>query len=271
LNFLQKRIMDKSLLHLSADICGLFLVAMVTLAAKPATAEPNPVTSPASAKVPSSPEKSPPNATIVAPSQSPTTPTVQVNIVKSKSPPQNSLPQNSLPQNSLPQDSPPQNSPPVAIDPSTVVNGVPTTLVPGSTSTAPIQQSLSSELPSPKLQSGQVNVGNYLFVPARSIATPTISTASSNDSSNQTNLSSEAAQKTTTPDLPIQARLNAAQQAYDRAAVKLAELRQASTPGVNTTSPELVAAQQAERIAAEILSQVQADARQLMGSLKSHR
>ncbi len=254
--------MDKSLLHLSADICGLFLVTTVTLAAKPATAEPNLVTSPAPAKVPSSSEPSAHNATIVAPIQSPTTPTAQVNIVKSKSPPQNSPPQNSLPQNS-----PPQNSPPVAIDP---VNGIPTTIVPGATSTVPIQPALSSELPSPKLQSGQVNVGNYLFVPARSIATPTISAATSNDSANPTTLSSEAAQKTTSPDLPIQARLNAAQQAYERAAIKLAELRQASTPGVNQ-SQELIAAQQAEQIAAATLSQVQADARQLMGSLKSRR
>jgi hypothetical protein len=247
--------MDKSLLHLSADLCGLFLVTTVTLAANPATAEPSPV-SPASTKVPVIPEPSAPNATIVAPSQSPPTPTAQVNIVKSKSPPQNSPPQNSLPQNSLPQNSPPQNSPPVAIDSSTVVNGVPTTLVPGST-IAPIQPSLSSELPSPKLQSGQVNVGNYLFTPTRSISTATT-------------LSSEAAQKTTTPDLPIQARLDAAQQAYDRAAVKLAELRQAATPGVNP-SPELMAAQQAEQLAAATLNQVQADARQLMGSLKSRR
>jgi hypothetical protein len=254
--------MDKSLLHLSADLCGLFLVTTVTLAASPATAEPNPVTPPASTKVPSIPEQSAPNATIVAPSQSPTTPTAQVNIVKSKSPPQSSPPQNSLPQNSLPQNSPPQNSPPVAIDPSTVVNGVPTTLVPGST-IVPIQQSLSSELPSPKLQSGQVNVGKYLF-------TPTISTATSHDSADRSTLSSEAAQKPTAPDLPIQARLDAAQQAYDRAAVKLAELRQAATPGLNH-SPELIAAQQAEQIAAATLSQVQADARQLMGSLKSRR
>jgi hypothetical protein len=256
--------MNKSLLHRSADICGLCLVTMVTLAAKPATAEPNAAVSPASAKVPSIVDKSAPQPTIVAPSQSPTTPTAQVNIIKSKSPPQNSPPQNSLPQ-----DSPPQNSPPVAIDPSTVVNGIPTTLVPGST-TVPIQQSLSSELPSPKLQNGQVNVGNYLFVPARSIATPTISTATSNDGSNPPTRSSEAAQKPTSPDLPIQARLNAAQQAYDRAAVKLAELRQASTPGVNP-SLELIAAQQAEQIAAATLSQVQAEARQLMGSLKSRR
>jgi hypothetical protein len=248
--------MDKSLLHLSADLCGLFLVTTVTLAANPAIAEPNPVTPPASAKVPVISEQSAPNATIVAPSQSPPTPTAQVNIVKSKSPPQNSPPQNSLPQNSPPQNSPPQNSPPIAIDPSTVVNGVPTTLVPGST-IAPIQPSLSSELPSPKLQSGQVNVGNYLFTPTRSISTATT-------------LSSEAAQKTTTPDLPIQARLDAAQQAYDQAAVKLAELRQAATPGLNH-SPELIAAQQAEQIAAATLSQVQADARQLMGSLKSRR
>jgi hypothetical protein len=255
--------MDKSLLHLSADLCGLFLVTTVTLAANPATAEPNPVVSPTSAKVPVIPEKSAPSATIVAPSQSPTTPTAQVNIVKSKSPPQNSPPQNSLPQNSPPQNSPPQNSPPIAIDPSTV-NGIPT-LVPGSTSTVPIQPSLSSELPSPKLQSGQVNVGNYLFAPARSI-----STATSNDGSNPTTLSSEAAQKPTAPDLPIQARLDAAQQAYDRAAVKLAELRQAAMPGLNH-SPELIAAQQAEQIAAATLSQVQADARQLMGSLKSRR
>jgi hypothetical protein len=255
--------MDKSLLHLSADLCGLLLVTTVTLAANPATAEPSPV-SPASAKVPVIPEKSAPNANISAPSQSPTTPTAQVNIVKSKSPPQNSPPQNSLPQNSLPQNSPPQNSPPVAIDPATSVNGVPTTLVPGSTS-VPIQPSLSSELPSPKLQSGQVNVGNYLFAPARSI-----STATSHDSADRATLSSEAAQKSTAPDLPIQARLDAAQQAYDRAAVKLAELRQATTPGVNH-SPEMIAAQQAEQLAATTLSQVQADARQLMGSLKSRR
>jgi hypothetical protein len=261
LNFLQVRIMDKSLLHLSADLCGLFLVTTVTLAAKPATAEPSPVISPDSAKVPSSPAKSSPNANISAPIQSPTPPTAQVNIVKSKSPPQNSPPQNSLPQDSLP-----QNSPPVAIDPATVVNGVPTTLVPGATSTVPHQQSLSSELPSPKLQSGQVNVGNYLFVPARS----TISAAASNDNSNPTTRSSEAAEKNTSLDLPIQARLNAAQQAYDRAAVRLAELRQSSTPGVNPNQ-ELIAAQQAERIAAATLSQVQADARQLMGSLKSRR
>jgi hypothetical protein len=252
--------MDKSLLHLSADLCGLFLVTMVTLAANPATAEPSPVTSPASAKVPNIPAKSAPNPNISAPIQSPTTPTAQVNIVKSKSPPQNSPPQNSLPQDSLP-----QNSPPIAIDPATVVNGVPTTLVPGSTS-LPIQPSLSSELPSPKLQSGQVNVGNYLFVPARS----TISAAASNDNSNPTTRSSEAAEKNTSPDLPIQARLNAAQQAYDQAAVRLAELSQASTPGVNP-SQELIAAQQAERIAAATLSQVQSDARQLMGSLKSRR
>jgi hypothetical protein len=251
--------MDKSLLHLSADLCGLFLITNVTLAVNPATAEPNPV-SPASTKVPMIPEKSAPNANIIAPSQSPTTPTAQVNIIKSKSPPQNSPPQNSLPQ-----DSPPQNSPPVAIDPAAAVSGVPTTLVPGSTSTVPLQPSLSSELPSPKLQSGQVNVGNYLFVPARSI-----STAASNDSSNRATLSSEAAQKATSPDLPIQARLDAAQQAYDRAAVKLAELRQAATPGVNQ-SRELIAAQQAEQIAAATLNQVQAEARQLMGSLKSHR
>jgi hypothetical protein len=256
------RIMDKSLLHLSADICGLFLVTAVTLAAKPATAEPNPVISPAPAKVPSNLEPSVPNTSISAPIQSPTTPTAQVNIVKSKSPPQNSPPQNSLPQNS-----PPQNSPPVAIDP---VNGIPTTIVPGATSTVPVPQSLSSELPSPKLQSGQVNVGNYLFAPTRSIATPTISVAASHDSSNPTTLSSEAAQKTTSPDLPIQARLNAAQQAYERAAVKLAELRQASTSGMNH-SPELAAAQQAEQIAAATLSQVQAEARQMMGSLKSRR
>jgi hypothetical protein len=256
--------MDKSLLHLSADICGLFLVTAVTLAANPATAEPNPVTSPASAKVPSLPEPSAPNATIVAPIQSPTTPTAQVNIVKSKSPPQNSLPQNSPPQNS-----PPQNSPPVAIDPATV-NGIPTAIVPGATSTVPLQPALSSELPSPKLQSGQVNVGNYLFAPTRSIATPTISVAASHDSSNPTTLSSEAAQKTTSAALPIEARLNAAQQAYDRAAVKLAELRQASTSGMNH-SPELMAAQQAEQIAAATLSQVQSEARQMMGSLKSRR
>jgi hypothetical protein len=256
--------MDKSLLHFSTDLCGLFLVTTVTLAANPAIAEPNPVTPPASAKVPVISEQSAPNATIVAPSQSPPTPTAQVNIVKSKSPPQNSPPQNSLPQNSPPQNSPPQNSPPIAIDPSTVVNGVPTTLVPGST-IAPIQQSLSSELPSPKLQSGQVNVGNYLFTPTRSI-----STATSHDSSDRATLSSEAAHKSTTPDLPIQARLDAAQQAYDQAAVKLAELRQAATPGLNH-SPELIAAQQAEQIAAATLSQVQADARQLMGSLKSRR
>lgn len=254
--------MDKSLLHLSADICGLFLVTTVTLAAKPATAEPNPVTSPASTKVPSSPENSAPNATIVAPIQSPTTPTAQVNIIKSKSPPQNSPPQNSLPQNSLPQNSPPQNSLPVAIDPATVVPGVPT-LVPGATSTVPLQPSLSSELPSPKLQSGQVNVGNYLF-------TPTISAAANHDSSNPTTRSSEAAQKPTSAALPIQARLNAAQQAYERAAVKLAELRQASTSGMNHR-PELIAAQQAEQIAAATLSQVQAEARQMMGSLKSRR
>jgi hypothetical protein len=253
--------MAKSLLHLSADLCGLFLVTTVTLAANPATAEPNPVALPASAKVPVIPEQSAPNATIVAPSQSPTTPTAQVNIVKSKSPPQNSPPQNSLPQNSPPQNSPPQNSPPIAIDPA-AVNGVPTTLVPGST-TVPLQQSLSSELPSPKLQSGQVNVGKYLF-------TPTISTATTNDRSNPTTLSSEAAQKPTAPDLPIQARLDAAQQAYDRAAVKLAELRQSATSGVNP-NPELIAAQQAEQIAATTLSQVQADARQLMGSLKIRR
>jgi hypothetical protein len=253
--------MKKSLLHRSADMCGLCLVTMVTLAAKPATAEPNSVGSPTSAKV-SSPEKSAPQPTIVAPSQSPTTPTAQVNIIKSKSPPQNSPPQNSLPQNSPPQDSPPQNSPPVAIDPAT-------TLVPVSTSTVPLQPSLSSELPSPKLQNGQVNVGKYLFVPAQSV-TPTISTATSNDSSNSATLSSEVAQKTTTSDLPIQARLNAAQQAYDRAAVKLAELRQASTPGANP-SLELIAAQQAEQLAAATLRQVQAEARQLMGSLKSRR
>jgi hypothetical protein len=249
--------MNKSLLHRLADICGLCLVTMVTLAANPATAEPNPAGSPTSAKVPSTPEKSAPQPTIVAPSQSPTTPTAQVNIIKSKSPPQNSPPQNSPPQNS-----PPQNSPPVAIDPS---NAAPTTLVPVSTSTAPLQPALSGEQPSPKLQNGQVNVGNYLFAPARSI-----STANSNDGSTPTTLSSEAAEKTTAPDLPIQARLDAAQQAYDRAAVKLAELRQASTPGANP-SPELIAAQQAEQIAAATLSRVQADARQLMGSLKSRR
>jgi hypothetical protein len=265
--------MNKSLLHLSADICGLFLVTTVTLAANPATAEPNPVTSPASAKVPSSPEQSAPNASIVAPIQSPTTPTAQINVVKTKSPPQNSPPQNSLPQNSLPsnsppQNSPPQNSPPVAIDPATIVPGVPT-LVPGATSTVPLPQTLSSELPSPKLQSGQVNVGNYLFAPDRSISTPTISTATTYDS-NPTTRSSEAAQKPTAAVLPIEARLNAAQQAYELAAVKLAELRQASTVGVNP-SQELIAAQQAEQIAADTLSQVQADARQMMGNLKSRR
>jgi hypothetical protein len=261
--------MYKSSLHLSANIIGFTLFATAILSVQLATAESlvNPTQAPSTVKVT--------EPRTIVPIKSPLTPTQQINIINTQSkpissPPQNSSPQNSPPQNSPPQNSLPQNNPPVA----TGDNSVP--IPPMATSTIPQSRQIVPNLvASPKLQRGQMNVGNYIFSPASAASTvrdreiELQSTASSrpNNHPDSTTSSNEVAKKTASPELQIQARLNTAQIAYDRAAVKLAEL-QTAAPGTNP-NPALIAAQTAERDAATELDRVQSQARQLLENIKN--
>jgi hypothetical protein len=271
--------MYKSSLHLSANIIGFTLFATAILSVQLATAESlvNPTKAPSTVKVT--------EPRTIVPITSPLTPTQQIDIINTQSkpissppqnsspqnsPPQNSPPQNSSPQNSPPQNSLPQNNPPVA----TGDNSVP--IPPMATSTIPQSRQIVPNLvASPKLQRGQMNVGNYIFSPAsaastvrdREIELPSTASSRPNNHPDSTTSSNEVAKKTASPELQIQARLNTAQIAYDRAAVKLAEL-QTATPGTNP-NPALIAAQIAERDAATELDRVQSQARQLLENIKN--
>jgi hypothetical protein len=258
------RVMYKSSLHLSANIIGFTLFATAILSVQLATAESlvNPTQAPSTVKVT--------EPRTIVPIKSPLTPTQQINIINTQSKPISSPPQNSSPQNSPPQNSRPQNNPPVA----TGDNSVP--IPPMATSTIPQSRQIVPNLvASPKLQRGQMNVGNYIFSPASAASTvrdrelELQSTASSrpNNHPDSTTSSNEVAKKTASPELQIQTSLNAAQIAYDRAAVKLAEL-QTATLGTNP-NPALIAAQTAERDAATELDRVQSQARQLLENIKN--
>jgi hypothetical protein len=245
--------MYKSSLHLSANIIGFTLFATAILSVQLATAESlvNPTQAPSTVKVT--------EPRTIVPVKSPLTPTQQINIINTQSKPISSPPQNSSPQNSPPQNSPPQNNPPVATgDNSVPIPPMATSIIPQS------RQTIPNLVASPKLQRGQMNVGNYIFSPASAA-----STASSrpNNHPDSTTSSNEVAKKTASPELQIQARLNTAQIAYDRAAVKLAEL-QTAAPGTNP-NPALIAAQIAERDAATELDRVQSQARQLLENIKN--
>jgi hypothetical protein len=246
--------MYKSSLHLSANIIGFTLFATAILSVQLATAESlvNPTQAPSTVKVT--------EPRTIVPIKSPVTPTQQINIINTQSKPISSPPENSLP----------QNNPPVA----TGDNSVP--IPPMATSTIPqSRQTFPNLVASPKLQRGQMNVGNYIFSPASAASTvrdrelELQSTASSrpNNHPDSTTSSNEVAKKTASPELQIQASLNAAQIAYDRAAVKLAEL-QTATPGTNP-NPAVIAAQTAERDAATELDRVQSQARQLLENIKN--